>query len=307
LEPAEARPTAAALAARAHAELPQAGTAPQLTQLGKVLAAARRLSPEESRVAATALAQKILGKYQGNKNVYAAFGFARAAAATADALDEAEANRLTDLVVDHLFELMPRAPDPDARTGLAAHVVVVAEKLRPGKAAAVARTTLALMAKPNEPATRHLLLSLDVLAGRLPRQEAAAFLTAVLEHPHLAARLGLEPPLARAVEKAAALLGPDETPALAQKLLDRLAVTDEPGQRAALTRVLRAVVGRQSGPELARALAAPTCVLEGREVVLGKLGQLLQRPFRDGWEFADWAIGQEPGWAVAAPPTRLGR
>src|SRR5262249_61102532 len=59
---------------------------------------------------------------------------------------------------------------------------------------------------------------------------------------------------------------------------------------------------RLSTQQLVELLKMPTCIGEGRRVVLDQLGNRYRRAFADGWEFVRFAQEQELGLDPTPPP-----
>jgi hypothetical protein len=207
---------------------------------------------------------------------------------------------------------MKDTQDPDALPSLAQGLSVVCARLEPQEAARAAAQAAATLTQAMKDTRNWIVLTslaegLSAVAVRLePREtaQAAAFLLWVMTK---------------------------ETPTTPQQALAgflSLALTDLPPATQRLRRVdLAAAVGagaggdpflplalvdsaaqlrpcRLSTQQLVELLKMPTCVGEGRRVVLDHLGQRYRRPFADVWQFVHFAQEQRLDLDFTSRPER---
>jgi hypothetical protein len=66
----------------------------------------------------------------------------------------------------------------------------------------------------------------------------------------------------------------------------------------------RPLPGRFTEQQLVDFLKLPICTREGRQVILGRLGQQCGQVFADRWEFVDWARTHRPDLDLTSLPVR---
>ncbi len=327
-------------AAKAAAVLLQAmkGNKDQYTlrQLAQGLAAvAVRLEPKEAAQAAVQAAAILI---QAMKDTPSASltQLTQGLSAVAARLEPKEAAQ----IAAELRQAMKDSKNQFALPQLAQGLSAVAARLEPKETAAI--LTQAMKDPQNAVALGQLAQDLAAVAGRLaPKEaaEAAAILTRAIRDPKNATAL---PGLAQGLSAVTARMEPSEAAQAAAILLSALTRATSPGDQQQLAQWFSMVLTgfspavqqqrsmaatavaigqplpllaflqsatqslpcRLSTQRLVELLKMPTCIGEGRRVVLDHLGNRYQRRFADQWKFVRYATEERLGLDFTSPPQR---
>jgi hypothetical protein len=325
LVPKEAAQAAAGAAAALTQAMKDTKLPYGLSSLAKGLAEVSGwLEPKEAAQAAATLTQAI----KGTKDPVALRGLAEGLSAVSARLEPREAAA----ILTQAMQAMKAANEPYALAWLAPGLSAVSDRLEPREAAQVAATLTRAMKDTKHPLVlRSLAQGLSAVSTRLEPREAAAVLTQAMKDIKDWRTLktlaeGLSAVTVRLESKEAARAAAILLSVLMRVAEQRsqpdlvrafsLSLTDLPPATQRLRNVdlaiaVAATAGgdpflpvafvhsaaqlrpcRLSTQQLVELLKLPTCVGEGRRVVLDHLGNRYRRPFADAWEFVRFAQEQ---------------
>jgi hypothetical protein len=209
---------------------------------------------------------------------------------------------------DHAFSLLNR---PGCLGWLGEIIGSLAAKMRPEDAAAITGTVGRCLVAAAVGKTPGL-----AMADRQRAAEGAAFLApylapaAVVEllrevFDLLARSPGVESSKELLATALLARMGPGEAASsIAPAAVRALDTLTAQGERATLTEYLAALARCSTLPGLVELLKQPTCVGQGRRIILAELGKRAGRSFADVWDFVSWAREQQPNLDLTTPPLR---
>jgi tRNA A-37 threonylcarbamoyl transferase component Bud32 len=273
-------------------------------------AVAGRMEPSEvARALADALAKET--------TPYARWVLTGGLAALVGRMEPSEAAKVCAPVAHALTAALDKVTDPSDRGALARSIAAVAGRMEPSEAAKVcapvAHTLTAALDKETDPSARRAWAgSLAALAGYMEPSEAAKMYTrtarALTDALDKVTDSNARPALAEDLAVITLCLPPDD------RSRSQRATVLATGAFAAPYNVLPSLPllhphfqprPRPLPPqELVDLLKHPFCVGEVRRTVLDALEYTYKRPFKDQWEFVEYAQKHQPQLDLLTPPKR---